>query len=81
MLLIYERTDLGTMIPVATAKDRFYRELFEEVRKHKPVRQNPYYELFRVSQLGRTFICSGYGKSHKEALNELIDKYYKRKGK
>lgn len=81
MLLIYERTDLETMIPVATAKDRFYRELFEEARKHKPVRQNPYYELFRVSSLGRKFICSGYGKSHKEALNELIDKYYKRKGK
>lgn len=80
MLLIYERTDLGTMIPVATAKDRYYRELFEVVRKHKPVRENPYYELFRESQLGRTFICSGYGESHEEALNELIDKYYKRKG-
>ena len=80
MLLIYERTDLGTMIPVAMAKDRFYRELFEEVRKHNPVRENPYYELCRVSPLGRTFICSGYGKSHKEALNELIDKYYDRKG-
>lgn len=80
MLLIYERTDLVTMIPVATAKDRYYRELFESVRKHKPVRENPYYELFRESQLGRTFICSGYGKSHKEALNELIDKYYDRKG-
>ena len=79
MLLIYERTDLETMIPVATAKDRSYRELFEEVRKHKPVRENPYYELFRVSRLGRTFICSGYGKSHEKALNELIDKYYKRK--
>lgn len=79
MLLIYERTDLGTMIPVATAKDRDYRELFEAVRKHKSVRENPYYELFRVSQLGRTFICSGYGKSQKESLNELIDKYYKRK--
>lgn len=80
MLLIYERTDLGTMILVATAKDRYYRELFEVVRKHNPVRDNPYYELFRESQLGRTFICSGYGKSHKEALNELIDKYYDRKG-
>lgn len=80
MLLIYERTDLGTMIPIATAKDRYYRELFEVVRKHNPVRDNPYYELFRENQLGRTFICSGYGKSHKEALNELIDKYYKRKG-
>lgn len=80
MLLIYERTDLGTMIPVATAKDRYYRELFEVVRKYKPVRENPYYELFRESQLGRTFICSGHGKSHKEALNELIDKYYDRKG-
>ena len=79
MLLIYERTDLGTMIPVATAKDRYYRELFEVVRKNKPVRDNPYYELFRESQLGRTFICSGYGESHEEALNELIDKYYKRK--
>lgn len=79
MLLIYERTDLGTMILVATAKDRYYRELFEAVRKHNPVRDNPYYELFRESQLGRTFICSGYGKSHKEALNELIDKYYDRK--
>ena len=76
MLLIYERTDLGTMIPVATAKDRYYRELFEKVRKHKPVRENPYYELFRESQLGRTFICSGYGESHEEALNERIDKYY-----
>lgn len=81
MLLIYERTDLGTMIPVATANDRFYRELFEEVRNHKPVRENPYYELFRVSPSGRKFICSGYAKSHREALNELIDKYYKRKGK
>ena len=80
MLLIYERTDLGTMIHVATAKDRYYRELFETVRKHKPVRDNPYYELFRESLIGRTFICSGYGKSHEEALNELIDKYYKRKG-
>lgn len=79
MLLIYERTDLGTMIIVATAKDRYYRELFEEVRKHKPARENPYYELFRENSLGRTFICSGYGNSHKEALNELIDKYYKRK--
>ena len=80
MLLIYERTDLGTMIPVATTKDRYYRELFEAVRKHKPVRDNPYYELFRESPLGRTFICSGYGESHEEALNELIDKYYDRKG-
>ena len=80
MLLVYERTDLGTMITVATAKDRYYRELFETVRKHKPVRDNPYYELFRESTLGRTFICSGYGESHEEALNELIDKYYKRKG-
>lgn len=79
MLLIYERTDLRTMIPIAIGKDRNYRELFEDVRKYKSVRENPYYELFRVSQLGRTFICSGYGKSHKEALNELIDKYYKRK--
>ena len=81
MLLIYERTDLGTMIAVATAKDRYYRELFETVRKHKPVRDNPYYELFRESPLGRTFICSGYGESNEEALNELIDKYYDRKGK
>lgn len=79
MLLIYERTDLGTMIPVATAKDRYYRELFEEARKHKPVRENPYYELFRESQLGRTFICSGYGKSHEDSLNELISKFYERK--
>lgn len=80
MLLIYERTDLGTMIPVATTKDRHYRELFEAVRKHKAVRENPYYELFRESPLGRTFICSGFGNSHEEALNELIDKFYKRKG-
>lgn len=79
MLIIYERTDLGTMIPIATSKDRYYRELFEAVRKHKPVREAPYYELFRVSPLGRTFICSGFGKSHEEALNELIDKFYKRK--
>ena len=80
MLLIYERTDLGTMIPVAMAKDRHYRELFEVVRKYKSVRETPYYELFRESPLGRTFICSGFGKSHEEALNELIDKYDKRKG-
>lgn len=80
MLLIYERTDLGTMIPVAMAKDRFYRELFEEVRKHKPVRDNPYYELFRESHLGRTFICSGYGETHEDSLNELISKFYERKG-
>lgn len=79
MLLVYERTDLGTMIPVATAKDRYYRELFEAVRKYKSVRETPYYELFRVSPLGRTFICSGFGKSHEEALNELIDRFYKRK--
>ena len=79
MLLIYERTDLGTMIPVATAKDRYDRELFEAVRKHKPVRDNPYYELFRESPIGRTFICSGYGETHEEALRELIDKYYDRK--
>lgn len=80
MLLVYERTDLGTMISVATAKDRYYRELFEAIRKHKPVRDRPYYELFRESPEGRTFICSGFGESHKEALNELIDKFYKRKG-
>lgn len=80
MLLIYERTDLGNMIIVAMAKDRSYRELFEAVRKHKPVKANPYYELFRESPLGRTFICSGYGESREEALNELIDKYYDRKG-
>lgn len=80
MLLIYERTNLGTMIPVATAKDRYYRELFEEVRKHKPVRDNPYYELFRESQLRRTFICSGYGESHEEALSDMIDKFYDRRG-
>lgn len=80
MLLVYERTELGTMILVATSKDRYYRELFEVVRKHKPVRETPYYELFRESPLGRTFICSGFGKCHKEALNELIDKFYKRKG-
>lgn len=80
MLLLYERTDLGTMIYVATAKDRYYRELFETMRKHKPARENPYYELFRVSPISRTFVCSGFGKSHEEALNELIDKFYKRKG-
>lgn len=80
MLLIYERTDLETMIPVATAKDRYYRELFEMLRKHEPLSEKPYYELFRESPLGRTFICSGFGKSHKEALNELMDKFYKRKG-
>lgn len=80
MLLAYERTDLGTMVIVATAKDKYYRELFEAVRKHKPVRENPYYELFRVSPLGRMFICSGFGNSHEEALNVLIDKFYKRKG-
>lgn len=80
MLLIYERTDLGTMISVAIAKDRYYRELFETVRKYKPVRDNPYYELFRESPLGRTFICSGYGETHEEALSELIGKFYKRKG-
>lgn len=80
MLLVYERTDLGTMIPVATVKDRCYRELFEALRKHKPARETPYYELFRESPLGRTFICSGFGNTHKEALNELIDKFYKRKG-
>lgn len=80
MLLVYERTDLGTMIPVATANDRLYRELFETVRRHKPARVNPYYELFRESTLGRAFICSGYGKSHEESLNELIDKFYNRKG-
>lgn len=80
VLLIYERTDLGTMISVATTKDRYYRELFEAVRKYKPVRETPYYELFRESPLGRVFICSGFGKSHEEALNELIDKFYKRKG-
>ena len=80
MLLIYERTDLGTMIPVATTKDRSYRELFEAVRKHKPVRENPYYELFRESPLGRTFICSGYGETYEDSLNELISKFYERKG-
>ena len=80
MLLIYERTDLGTMIPVAPAKDRYYRELFEAVRKHKPVRDNPYYELFRESLLGRTFICSGYGETHEDSLNELISEFYERKG-
>jgi hypothetical protein len=80
MLLIYERADLGTMIHVATAKDRYYRELFEALRKYKPVRETPYYELFRESPIGRTFICSGFGNSHKEALNVLIDKFYKRKG-
>lgn len=80
MLLLYERTDLETMIPVATSKDRYYRELFECLRKHKPVRESPYYELFRESPIGRTFVCSGSGKSHKEALNELIDKFYKRRG-
>lgn len=79
MLLIYERTDLGTMIPVATAKDRYYRELFEALRKYKAVRETPYYELFRESPLGRMFICSGFGSSHEESLNELIDKFYKRK--
>lgn len=81
MLLVYERTDLGTMIPVAKANDRYYRELFEDMRKHKPVRENPYYELFRESKISRMFVCSGFGKSHNEALNELIDKFYKRKGK
>lgn len=80
MLLVYERTDLGTMIPVATSKDRHYRELFETLRRHKPVRETPYYELFRESPLGRTFVCSGFGKSHEKALNELIDKFYERKG-
>lgn len=80
MLLVYERTDLVTMIPVTTAKDRYYRELFETLRKYKPVRKSPYYELFRVSPIGRRFICSGFGKSHEEALNELIDKFYKRRG-
>ena len=80
MLLIYERTDLGTMIPVATAKDRYYRELFETVRNHKPVRDNPYYELFRESPIGRTFICSGYGETREDSLNELISKCYDRKG-
>lgn len=80
MLLVYERTDLGTMIPVATAKDRRYRELFEAVRKYKAVRENPYYELFRESTLGRTFICSGYGETHEDSLNELISKFYERKG-
>lgn len=81
MLLIYERTDLETMICVATSKDRYYRELFEAMRKHKSIRETPYYELFRESPTGRTFICSGLGKSHNEALNELIDKFYNRKGK
>ena len=80
MLLIYERTDLGTMLPVATAKDRYYRELFEAVRKYKAVRENPYYELFRESPLGRTFICAGYGETHEYSLNELISKFYDRKG-
>lgn len=80
MLLVYERTDLGAMIPVATAKDRYYRELFEAVRRYKAARETPYYELFRESPLGRTFICSGFGNTHEEALNELINKFYKRKG-
>lgn len=80
MLLVYERTDLGTMVCIAISKDRQYRELFEKVRRHKPVRENPYYELFRESPLGKTFVCSGFGKSHEDALNELIDKFYKRKG-
>lgn len=80
MLLVYERTELGTMIPVAIVKDRYYRELFEALRKHKPVRETPYYELFRESPLGRTFVCSGFGNFYNEALNELIDKFYKRKG-
>lgn len=81
MLLVYERTNLGNMILVATNKDRRYRELFEAVRKHKPVREVPYYELFRESPIGRKFICSGFGKSHEEAVNELIDKFYERKGR
>lgn len=80
MLLVYERTDLGTMVPIAISKDRMYRELFEKLRKHKPVRENPYYELFRESPLGRTFICAGFGKSHEDSLNELISKFYERKG-
>ena len=80
MLIVYERTGLGTMIPVATTKDRSYRELFEAVRKYKSVRDNPYYELFRESPLGRTFICSGYGETHEDSLNELISKFYERKG-
>lgn len=80
MLLVYERTDLGTMVGIAITKDRQYRELFETVRRHKPLRENPYYELFRESPLGRTFVCSGFGKSHEESLNELIDKFYDRKG-
>lgn len=81
MLLAYERTDVETMIPVAIVKDRYYRELFEALRNYMPVRKSPYYEIFRVSSRGRTFICSGFGKSHEESLNELIDKFYNRKGR
>ena len=80
MLIVYERIDFGTMVSIVIAKDRLYRELFETVRNHKPLRENPYYELFRENPLGRTFVCSGFGKSHEDSLNELIDKFYKRKG-
>lgn len=81
MLIVYERTDIGTMIPVAISKDRMYRELFEQVRRYVPKRVNPYYELFRDSPFGRSFICSGYAQTHIDALNELISKFYDRKGK
>lgn len=79
MLTIYERTDTGTMILVAISKDKMYRELFEKVRGYTPKRENPYYELFRDSTLGRTFICSGYANNHADSLNELIRKFYERR--
>lgn len=79
MLIIYERTDTGTMISVAVSKDKMYRELFEKVRAYVPKRRNPYYELFRESPLGRKFICSGYGANHVDSLNELIRKFYERR--
>lgn len=81
MFVIYERTSLNTVILVAVSEKRDYLACFAGLRKHTPARDNPYYIMYREDSQGKYFVCAGYGKSHMEAFNELVKKFYDRKSK
>lgn len=81
MFILYERTSIHRAIPIGVITDVTPRDLFRDLKRYRPKRDQPYYELFLVDKRGSKFICSAHGESHVDAYNEMVKKYYDRKWK
>lgn len=81
MFILYERTTIHKVIVIGVTTDSTPRDLFRDLKRYCPKRDEPYYELFLVNKKGSKFICSAHRESHIDAYNAMVKKYYERRWK